>query len=206
MKGWNFCTASVELTRVCTVSDLEIVKAKICLVGESAVGKTSLIRRYVLNDFDDKYITTLGAKVSKKKMEFDLPNNGVRIGMDMTIWDIMGEKGFRDLVKEAFFVGTRGVLAVCDITRYDTLKELDDWVESVFKVVGNIPVVFAVNKVDLKDEVLLMYGDTELDQASRAFDAHYLYTSAKTGENVEEAFQMLGERIVESSISPRLAK
>lgn len=188
------------------VSELEKVKAKICLVGEAAVGKTSLIRRYVLDDFDDKYITTLGAKVSKKEMEFDLPNNGMRIGMDLTIWDIMGEKGFRDLVKEAFFVGTRGILAVCDITRYDTLKELDDWVQSVFKVVGNIPVIFAVNKVDLKDEVLLMYGDTELDQASRAFDAHYLYTSAKTGENVEEAFRLMGERIVESSISPRLAK
>lgn len=188
------------------VSELEKVKAKICLVGEAAVGKTSLIRRYVLDDFDDKYITTLGAKVSKKMMEFNLSNNGIRIGMDMTIWDIMGEKGFRDLVKEAFFVGTRGILAVCDITRYDTLKELDDWVQSVFKVVGNIPVVFAVNKVDLKDEVLLMYGDAELDQASRAFDAHYLYTSAKTGENVEEAFKLLGERIVESSISPRLAK
>ncbi len=188
------------------VSELEKVKAKICLVGEAAVGKTSLIRRYVLDDFDDKYITTLGAKVSKKKMEFDVPNNGMRVGMDMTIWDIMGEKGFRDLVKEAFFVGTRGVLAVCDITRYDTLKELDDWVQSVFKVVGNIPVIFAVNKVDLKDEVLLMYGDNELDQASRAFDATYLYTSAKTGENVEEAFRLMGEKIVESSISPRLAK
>ncbi len=188
------------------VSELEKVKAKICLVGEAAVGKTSLIRRYVLDDFDDKYITTLGAKVSKKKMEFDVPNNGMRVGMDMTIWDIMGEKGFRDLVKEAFFVGTRGVLAVCDITRYDTLKELDDWVQSVFKVVGNIPVIFAVNKVDLKDEVLLMYGDSELDQASRAFDATYLYTSAKTGENVEEAFRLMGEKIVESSISPRLAK
>lgn len=188
------------------VSELEKVKAKICLVGEAAVGKTSLIRRYVLDDFDDKYITTLGAKVSKKKMEFDLPNNGMSIGMDLTIWDIMGEKGFRDLVKEAFFVGTRGILAVCDITRYDTLKELDDWVQSVFKVVGNIPVIFAVNKVDLKDEVLLMYGDSELDQASRAFDATYLYTSAKTGENVEEAFRLMGEKIVESSISPRLAK
>jgi small GTP-binding protein len=188
------------------VSELEKVKAKICLVGEAAVGKTSLIRRYVLNDFDDKYITTLGAKVSKKQMEFQVPNNGFRVGMDMTIWDIMGEKGFRDLVKEAFFVGTRGILAVCDITRHDTLKELDDWIQSVFKVVGNIPVIYAVNKIDLKDEVLLMYGDAELEQSTRAFEAQFLYTSAKTGENVEKAFKMLGERIVETSISPRLAK
>ncbi len=184
----------------------EELKAKICLIGEAAVGKTSLIRRYVHNEFDDKYITTLGAKVTKKQMEFTIPNSHIRVGMIMTIWDIMGEKGFRDLVKEAFFVGTRGILAVCDITRYDTLKELDDWVQSVLRVAGNIPVIYAVNKVDLKDEVLLMFGDRELDQATRAFDADYLYTSAKTGENVEEAFKMLGEKVVESSIPSHLAR
>ncbi|TET90804.1 MAG: GTP-binding protein [Methanomassiliicoccales archaeon] len=182
------------------------MKVKICLIGEAAVGKTSLIRRYVHNDFDDKYITTLGAKVSKKEIGFDLEQQELHVDMDMTIWDIMGEKGFRDLVKEAFFIGTRGILAVCDLTRYDTLKELDDWVQSVFKVVGSIPVVFAVNKVDLKDEVLLMYGETELDQAARAFDAQYLYTSAKTGENVENSFRKLGQMIIDSSVSPRLAK
>ncbi|MFQ6060933.1 MAG: Rab family GTPase [Thermoplasmata archaeon] len=182
------------------------MKAKICLIGEAAVGKTSLIRRYVLNEFDDKYITTLGAKVSKKEISFEFPNRDLRVEIDMTIWDIMGEKGFRDLVKEAFFVGSRGVLAVCDITRYDTLKELDDWVQSVFKVVGNVPVVYAVNKIDLKDEVLLMYGDLELKQATRAFDAPYLYTSAKTGENVESAFRELGARIIEASVSPKLAQ
>ncbi len=182
------------------------MKVKICLIGEAAVGKTSLIRRYVHNDFDDKYITTLGAKVSKKEIGFDLEQQELHVDMDMTIWDIMGEKGFRDLVKEAFFIGTRGILAVCDLTRYDTLKELDDWIQSVFKVVGSIPVVFAVNKVDLKDEVLLMYGETELDQAARAFDAKYLYTSAKTGENVENSFRKLGQMIIDSSVSPRLAK
>lgn len=182
------------------------MKAKICLIGEAAVGKTSLIRRYVLNEFDDKYITTLGAKVSKKEIGFDYPPKEFRVDMDMTIWDIMGEKGFRDLVKEAFFVGTRGVLAVCDLTRHDTLKELDDWVQSVFKVVGSIPVVYAVNKVDLKDEVLLMYGESEIEQATRAFDARYMYTSAKTGENVEKAFRELGEMIIDSSVSPTLAK
>ncbi|MFQ5883616.1 MAG: Rab family GTPase [Thermoplasmata archaeon] len=188
------------------MSNEEKMKVKICLIGEAAVGKTSLIRRYVHNDFDDKYITTLGAKVSKKEIGFDLEQQDMHVDMDMTIWDIMGEKGFRDLVKEAFFIGTRGILAVCDLTRYDTLKELDDWVESVFKVVGSIPVVFAVNKVDLKDEVLLLYGETELDQATRAFDAPYLYTSAKTGENVENSFRELGQMIIDSSVSPLLAK
>jgi small GTP-binding protein len=179
----------------------ETLKAKICLVGEAAVGKTSLIRRYVLDQFEDKYITTLGAKVSKKELEFDVPESNMTVRTVMVIWDIMGEKTFRDLTKEAFFHGTKGVLAVCDLTRYNTLRELDDWIESVFGVVGEIPVIYAVNKVDLKDEVMVMYGESELDQSTRAFNAEYLYTSAKTGENVELAFEKLGERILKSQLS-----
>src|SRR5881296_3323858 len=173
------------------------MKTKVCLVGEAAVGKTSLIRRYVLDEFEDKYITTLGAKVSKKELAFDLPDKDVRVQMDMTIWDIMGEKGFRDLLKEAFFHGAKGILAVCDITRYSTLKELDDWVQGVFNVVGEIPVVYAINKIDLKDEVMILYGDKEIEQAVRAFEAPYFYTSAKTGENVENLFKRLGTMVLQ---------
>src|SRR2546428_11357964 len=73
-----------------------------CRVGEAAVGKTSLIRRYVLEEFEDRYITTLGAKVSKKELGFDFPDKDMSVQMDMTIWDIMGEKGFRDLVRKGF--------------------------------------------------------------------------------------------------------
>lgn len=168
------------------------IKTKVCLVGDAAVGKTSMIRRFVQDEFEDRYITTLGAKVSKREIAFDLPDRGQRIQMDMTVWDIMGEKGFRDLLKEAFFHGAKGVLAVCDLTRYSTLKELDDWVQSVFNVVGEVPVVYAINKIDLKDEVMILYGDKEIEQAARAFEAPFFYTSAKTGENVEEVFRRLG--------------
>ncbi len=172
------------------------MKTKVCLVGEAAVGKTSLIRRYVLDEFEDRYITTLGAKVSKKELALDVAGKDLRVQMDMTIWDIMGEKGFRDLLKEAFFHGAKGILGVCDMTRYSTLKELDDWVQSVFNVVGEIPVVYAVNKVDLKDEVMILYGDKEIEQSTRAFDAPYFYTSAKTGERVEDTFRALGDSIL----------
>jgi len=175
------------------------LKCKICLVGEAAVGKTSLIRRYVLDDFDDKYITTLGAKVSKKDMSFDYPGKDARVDMNMTIWDIMGEKGFRDLLQDAYFQGAKGVLAVCDITRISTVKELDDWVKSVYNVAGEIPIIYAVNKVDLRDEALLLFDEADLKQWTRAFGASYLYTSAKTGENVERAFRMLGEQIIARS-------
>ena len=173
------------------------MKAKVCLVGEHAVGKTSLIKRYVLNEYDDRYIVTLGAKVSKKELLI-APKGGDPIQMDMTIWDIMGSKGFRELLREAYFHGAQGILAVADITRYDTLEDLDSWVESVFRTVGEIPVTFAINKVDLKDQGA--YGDDQVKQATEAFDAPYFYASAKTGENVEAVFKSLGERI--AAVSP----
>lgn len=177
------------------MADVSRMKIKVCLVGEAAVGKTSLIRRFVQSEFDDRYITTLGAKVSKREIVFELPNKK-QVQMDVTIWDIMGEKGFRDLLKEAFFHGAKGVLGVADLTRYSTLKELDDWVQGVFKVVGEIPVVYAINKVDLKDEVMILYGDKEISEATRAFEAPYFYTSAKTGDNVEALFRRLGTMIL----------
>lgn len=172
------------------------IKTKVCLVGEAAVGKTSLIRRFVLEEFDDRYITTLGAKVSKREVAFDL-RGSKQIQMDMTVWDIMGEKGFRELLKDAFFHGAKGVLAVADLTRYSTLKDLDDWLQSVFKVVGEVPVVYAINKVDLRDEVMILYGDREISEATRAFQAPYYYTSAKTGQNVEALFRRLGTMVLE---------
>ncbi len=177
----------------------ERMKAKVCLIGESAVGKTSMVRRFVLDEFDDRYVTTLGAKVSKKELAIEMPDQDRRVQIDMTVWDIMGEKGFRDLLKDAYFQGARGILAVADLTRYSTLKELDEWVTSVFKVVGEIPVVYAINKHDLRDEVMILYGEKEIAQHAKAFDAPWVYTSAKSGENVEAAFRSLGDKVVRAT-------
>ncbi len=172
------------------------MKAKVCLVGEAAVGKTSLIRRFVLNAFDEKYVTTLGANVSKKEITVEIPERDLLVNMDMVVWDIMGEKGVRDLLKEAFFHGAQGILAACDITRYSTLRELDDWVQSVFNVCGDVAVVYAVNKTDLKEEAMVFFGDREAEISAEAFDAPFFYTSAKTGENVQAAFNELARLAV----------
>ena len=145
---------------------------------------------------DDRYIVTLGAKVSKKELALN-PKGGDAIQMDMTIWDIMGSKGFRELLREAYFHGAQGILAVADITRYDTLEDLDSWVESVFRTVGEIPVAFAINKMDLKDQAA--FGEDQVKQATEAFEAPYFFSSAKTGENVELVFRTLGETIAKTA-------
>jgi len=165
------------------------LKSKVCLVGEVAVGKTSLINRYVQNMFDDRYIMTMGTKVSKKSVGLD-DVKGNDVTLEMTIWDIMGEKGFRQLLKEAYFYGAQGVLAVCDLTRPTTLEDLDDWIDHVIKVVGEVPVYIAVNKADLTAGARF---DADAVQAfAKAYGAPYGFTSAKTGAGVEDAFAAIG--------------
>src|SRR3972149_299933 len=169
-------------------------KVKVGRVGEKAVGKPSLIRRYVLNMFDDRYITTIGTKVSKKEVSLYQPELDVQIRMGMTIWDIMGEKGFRGLRKDAYFYGANGILAVADLPRRKTLDELDDWVDGVMRVCGRVPTVIAVNKSDLVNQA--QFDEKQVDQFAKAFDSRYVYTSARSGQNVEEAFRLLGEAIL----------
>src|SRR5437879_11750042 len=101
------------------------MKVKVCLVGEAAVGKTSLIRRFVLENFDDKYIQTLATKGSKKELTSSSPDGSGELKIDMTIWDLMGQKRSRELRKEAYFYGARGILALCDGTRSKTTQDLD---------------------------------------------------------------------------------
>ncbi|MEK6987446.1 MAG: Rab family GTPase [Candidatus Thermoplasmatota archaeon] len=175
----------------------EKMKVKICLVGEGAVGKTCLIRRFIHDQFDDRYISTLGAKVSKKEIVVDGTDGSIAI--DMTIWDIMGEKGFRELLKEAYFHGAQGVLAVCDITRKESLDDLDEWVAAVVKVTGRVPVEFLANKADLKDQQVVKESD--IAKAAGSHGAPFLFTSAKTGENVEQAFAELAKMITAKAVA-----
>ncbi len=101
-----------------------VLKTKVCLVGDNAVGKTSLVRRYVLDQFDDRYLSTLGAKVTKKELRLDNPKGGGAVLVRLTIWDIMGQPSFRELLRDAYFRDAQAALAVADVTRRETLDQL----------------------------------------------------------------------------------
>jgi len=179
------------------------VKMKVCLVGEAAVGKTSLIRRFVLDDFDDAYAQTLGTKIYKHAIA--VAQGGVRLDVDMMVWDIMGQKGFRELLKDAYFYGTHGVLAVADLTRRETFADLGGWIGGVREVAGDVPIVLLANKADLRDGAPVK--ESEVAGAAERFGATYFLTSARSGENVERAFRDLAERIAAAQRSlPGVAK
>lgn len=172
------------------------IKSKICLVGENAVGKTSLIKRFVLDIFDDSYLSTLGTKVSKRSSVLEI--EGQAISSDLIIWDIMGQSSFRTLLREAYFHGANGVMAVCDLTRSETLPALDDWIAEMRGVTGDLPIVFLANKEDLKDQIVI--SERELSEEASRYACPYFYTSAKTGSNVTGAF----ERIATLAITRQL--
>lgn len=168
--------------------------AKAVLVGDKAVGKTSLIRRYVLDVFDDKYLLTLGAKVTKKTEEVTVQEQQRRVSVELHIWDIMGQAGFRELAKEAYFHGARGILAVVDLTQRATLQRIQDWIGAVQDVTGPIPLILLANKHDLTD--LAAITPAQIADAARELDCASFLTSARTGENVEASFHELAERVV----------
>jgi small GTP-binding protein len=170
------------------------LKTKVCLVGEQRVGKTSLVRRFVKDEFDDLYITTLGVKTSKKELTLRFPGKG-EMQIHLAVWDFMGQEGFRDLLKDAYFIGARGILAVADVTRRPSLEALGPWIETVRSVAGNVPLVLAANKADLSGEVA--YSDEELSRFAATYGAPFLRTSAKTGTNVEAAFGRLATAVAE---------
>ncbi len=174
------------------------VKTKVCLVGDVGVGKTSLVRRYVLDQFDDRYLMTIGTKVMKKDLLIPKPAQDLVVHLDMTVWDIMGQEGFRQLLAESYFHGAHGVLAVADLTRRETLDGLLGWIDAVDRVVGPVPVVLALNKADLAGHAA--YDRAEARRIADALQADCLLTSAKTGEGVEEAFRSLGEAILQAPL------
>ena len=175
--------------------DSKTYKFKICLVGEEAVGKTSLIHRFVSGAFDESYIRTLGAVVSKKSVSLGTLD-GRPVNVDMVILDIMGKRTFLQLFQEAYFHGAKGILAVFDVTRKSSLRDLTKWIDGVRDSVGPIPVYTLGNKSDLTER--RETTEQEASETLRAYETPILYTSAKTGDNVEQAFQSLAKTIVET--------
>ena len=173
----------------------KIVKMKICLVGEEGVGKTSLVRRFVSSQFDEKYLRTVGTMVSKKVVQLG-PIDETLFTLHMLVWDIMGRRDFMTLYKEAYFSRARGILAVCDLTRPETLDALNEWIDGIHSSVGKAPVIVLANKKDMTQHVRL--DDDEILAMCELQGAPYLLTSAKTGENVELAFSKLAEMTVRS--------
>jgi len=156
-------------------------KFKVCLLGDKGVGKTSLIRRFVHNEFDDFYLPTIGTSVEKKVVPTE---DGEA---SLMVWDILGEEGF-DTLRAMYFRGAAGGIFVCDCTDKETVWNIEKWIESLRKVSGKTAVCIFVNKWDLANREV---SEADLAPFIQRYGATLLTTSAKTGENVETGFEAI---------------
>lgn len=163
-----------------------MIQKKICMLGAFAVGKTSLVSRFVKQIFSDSYHTTLGVTIERKEMPV-----GERV-VNLVIWDLAGESEFQS-VRDVYFRGAAGYLLVADGTRPDTLTTAKVLQDKAVGLLGGVPFVLLLNKADLEADWAV--ADDEVDAlVRRGWVA--LRTSAKTGQGVNEAFGALAERLV----------
>jgi small GTP-binding protein len=156
-------------------------------LGDFAVGKTSLVRRFVYNRFDDKYKATIGVKVSRKTVAVVHADQVVEV--TMMLWDLAGSEEF-DRMRASYMRGAAGAVLVCDLTRPDTLGSLQGYIDDLGRVSPGARLILAANKSDLTDQRALT-AEQVADFASGQEMPFYL-TSAKTGDEVEQLFRQLG--------------
>ena len=177
--------------------------AKICLLGDGKVGKTSLVNRYLGKGFTSDYLPTLGSEFASKEIQLKTVHGPKDIKFQ--IWDLAGQPSF-DQIRRVYYKGSIGAILVFDLTRFKSLKNLEHWVKE-FNDNSDVPnhtLIVLANKSDLKSQIKVTskeiedYIQTTLqDNNETGFQSiKFLKTSAKTGENVEEAFEYLGYSIV----------
>ncbi len=166
-----------------------MIQKKVCMLGAFAVGKTSLVSRFVSSIFSDKYHTTVGVKVDKKV---------VAVGeeqVNLLLWDLYGEDDFQKL-RTSYLRGSAGYVLVVDGTRRETLEKAVVLQSRAREAVGPVPFVLMLNKADLTDKWEIEDSAVEelVKQGWQAFR-----TSAKTGAGVDQAFLTLATRMIDST-------
>ena len=179
------------------MTDVKDMIKKMCVIGEAAVGKTSLIRRFVVDKFDDRYVSTIGTKTTAKDIQITVDEETTRLKLQ--IWDVLGLRCFSNLQRTTY-KGAKGAFIVLDLTRKGTLSTFEDWLFALYKEAGEIPVIVLANKNDLKAEIKVK----EVEKVAFDYGLLYYLTSAKTGENVSEAFHTLGKLMIKPWAAPKI--
>lgn len=169
---------------------MTVINSKICILGDFAVGKTSTVERFVNNAYSDKYLSTIGVKVDTKEITLDGVDN------KLVIWDVAGTDKF-GAMELAYLRGASGYILVVDGTRSKTMDSADHLRQQLENKYGELPYVLLINKCDLRHNWEIT--DTHL-QSIQASHNDVFVTSAKSGQDVEEAIHRLAQLISEREI------
>jgi len=163
-----------------------MIQKKVCMIGSFGVGKTSLVARFVRSIFSEKYHTTVGVKIDKKVVEVGEKQ------VTLVLWDIAGEDALTT-VRASQLRGASGYILVVDGQRRATYETALDLQRRVGEAIGSVPFLCVLNKSDLRERWEVTEDDVE---ALRQSGWPVLFSSAKTGEGVEDVFQELATAIL----------
>jgi small GTP-binding protein len=168
-----------------------VEKYKVIILGPSAVGKTSLLNRFVHDEFILKYKMTIGVDFLTKTLEYE-PSKFAKLHL----WDIGGQERFKFLHR-TFYEGTSGALMAFDLSREHTFAGMKNWLLEMKSIMKrDIPKVIIGNKSDLIPEIGEVIDRSKTEKYAEKEDCIYIETSAKTGDNVENAFMKLTKLMV----------
>ncbi|MHA1918066.1 MAG: Rab family GTPase [Candidatus Ranarchaeia archaeon] len=170
-----------------------MIYLKVVIIGDGGIGKTAMVLRYTKDMFQEDYKVTIGVQFATQVEQINEET------VKLQIWDTAGEERFSFLMP-IYYRGAQGAILVFDLTKRRTFDHLDNWAGLVKKVCGDIPLILVGNKYDLIDQRRVDQQEA-IDYAKKNGYA-YFETSAKTGVNVREAFQILAgtctEKIIQS--------
>ncbi len=185
------------------------LRAKILLIGDGGVGKSSFRRAWLGETFHTQYLMTLGADFASKETSLFHSSTNTHFTIKFQIWDLAGQPRFK-VVSDLYYRGAVGALCFFDITNKNSYINLAEWINSYWKLNGEgiRPLLIVGAKCDLRrnpeiqDQVSSQLGIdyarelTKYVQKNNNFTIHYIETSAKDNLNVDKAFQLLGKEII----------
>ena len=162
---------------------------KIILIGDSSVGKTNIMNKYLKNQFKEDSRATVGVEFGSKQFEID--NRKIKA----QIWDTAGQERYR-AVTSAYYKGAKGAFIVYDVTRKETFDSVNRWISDILTTCDkNLTIILIGNKSDLEDQRQISKQQGE--EKAKTYQLAFLETSALSGENLEKAFNMLINEIYE---------
>lgn len=161
---------------------------KIIIIGEPAVGKTSLVKKFVSGQFTKDYRSSIGTNIFTKKIVLERKKE-----VTLQLWDIAGQERWVN-IRRPYYSGAKGVILVGDLTRNNTFDQIENfWVPDLTQDYSLIPIILLANKSDLSNKIEKQWINS---LGERINTSSIIFTSAKSGENVELAFQLIAEQAI----------